>query len=445
MNLNTTYYYRGYATNAGGTAYSPDGTFTTLSVTIPVVTTQAASSILMNGVTANGNITDFGNEPNNIRGFVYDSVTHALPGNVAPNSSLYPNKVEQTGSFSNGAFTGSITGLTYSSTYYYRAYSHNSIGYSYGPEVSFTTAAFPLLTQSAYKMFGNADSADIGATLTSQDTAISLSSTRQNFRVRILMHVEGSALPVGAANFKLQYAQKSGTCDSGFAGESYQDVDLYTPIAFYNNFAPDSGAALITDPNDPKNSTYTTIPQTYVEDNNFTNSIAPILVGQDGQWDFSLVDKSPGNTPYCLRMVKLDGSHLNTYSVIPEVLTAMRRSFGGGSRVESTTSGTITSGGTTVGGGTIVEPKPQCSDLIDNGDGDGLIDASDPQCHANGNINNQYVPTHNSESVAPIINSGGGNKGGGGGDLGYLYDKVNGIFSLKSLRNLLVGMVYGPF
>ena len=43
---------------------------------------------------------------------------------------------------------------------------------------------------------------------------------------------------------------------------------------------------------------------------------------------------------------------------------------------------------------------PQCSDLKDN-DGDGLIDAKDPDCHDGGDLNATYEPTHDSESVAP--------------------------------------------
>jgi len=51
--------------------------------------------------------------------------------------------------------------------------------------------------------------------------------------------------------------------------------------------------------------------------------------------------------------------------------------------------------------------KYVCSDGIDN-DNDGFIDAADPQCHTDGDANNpnSYVPTHYSESTGP--NNGGG-------------------------------------
>lgn len=34
----------------------------------------------------------------------------------------------------------------------------------------------------------------------------------------------------------------------------------------------------------------------------------------------------------------------------------------------------------------------ECSDGIDNGDGDGLIDSNDPECHVGGTLNGQYLP-----------------------------------------------------
>ncbi len=44
--------------------------------------------------------------------------------------------------------------------------------------------------------------------------------------------------------------------------------------------------------------------------------------------------------------------------------------------------------------------RPACSDEIDN-DGDGLIDANDPQCHVGGDINGEYLPEYDSESINP--------------------------------------------
>jgi hypothetical protein len=109
-------------------------------VVAPTVTTQAVSSIATTTATGNGNITATGGANADTRGIVYSTATQTLPGNVAPGSSGYSGLVNETGgSFSTGAYTESLTGLTGNTTYYARAYAHNSAGYSYGAEVSFST------------------------------------------------------------------------------------------------------------------------------------------------------------------------------------------------------------------------------------------------------------------------------------------------------------------
>jgi hypothetical protein len=99
--------------------------------------------------TGNGNITATGGINADKRGFVYDTSSQSLPGNVAPGSSGYSNVVENTGSFSSGAFTTSLTSLSGATTYFGRAYAHNTMGYSYGGEVSFTTGVISVSVTSS--------------------------------------------------------------------------------------------------------------------------------------------------------------------------------------------------------------------------------------------------------------------------------------------------------
>jgi hypothetical protein len=106
---------------------------------VPTVTTQSVTSIGTTTATGNGNITATSGSNATYEGVVYDTATHTLPGNVAPGSSGYASVANTNGSFSTGAFTQAITGLTNGTTYYVRAYAQNSGGYSYGSEVSFTT------------------------------------------------------------------------------------------------------------------------------------------------------------------------------------------------------------------------------------------------------------------------------------------------------------------
>jgi len=105
----------------------------------PTLDTTATTDITQESATLNGDITDTGGENADERGFVYDTVSHGDPGNIAPASSDYPNNVKETGDYGTGIFNLSATSLDVGQIYYVRAYAHNSGGYAYGDEVSFET------------------------------------------------------------------------------------------------------------------------------------------------------------------------------------------------------------------------------------------------------------------------------------------------------------------
>jgi hypothetical protein len=159
--------------------------------------------------------------------------------------------------------------------------------------------------------------------LAAADTAYTLTATGQAFRLRMLLHVANNDLPTGAASFKLQYAQKSGTCDTGFSGETYGDVGTASGVIRYkDNTGETDGAPLLNDTDDPTHSGHTVSGQTYEESNNFT-STSRINRGEDGKWEFALVDNSaPGATSYCFRVVTSAGSAIGTPEVVPEIITA---------------------------------------------------------------------------------------------------------------------------
>jgi hypothetical protein len=125
---NTTYYFRAYATNSGGTGFGSILSTTTLPISAPTVTTQAVSSIAATTATGNGTITSTGNINPTVRGFVYGT------------TSGYGATTTSSGSFSTGAFTGSITGLTCGTLYHVAAYATNSQGTGYGSDVTMTTS-----------------------------------------------------------------------------------------------------------------------------------------------------------------------------------------------------------------------------------------------------------------------------------------------------------------
>lgn len=141
---------------------------------LTTVTTQATSNIKDTTATGNGNITNTGGANADKEGFVYDTATKSLPGDVIPGSSGYASFTENTGSFGTGSFTVNVTGLSGGTTYFGRAYSHNSAGYSYGSEVSFSTGIVSVSVSNGVVSYGfiapgsskNTTSADLNNTQT---------------------------------------------------------------------------------------------------------------------------------------------------------------------------------------------------------------------------------------------------------------------------------------
>lgn len=88
----------------------------------------------------------------------------------------------------------------------------------------------PKFNQSAYRFFNNntGNGTDVGAALADQDTAATLTSDGQEFRLRLLIHISDAQLALNGQNLKLQIAVRSGTCDTGFVGETYSDLATAT-------------------------------------------------------------------------------------------------------------------------------------------------------------------------------------------------------------------------
>jgi uncharacterized protein (TIGR02145 family) len=128
---NTLYHVRSYATNSAGTAYGSDITFsTTLTISIPVVTTAAASSITGTTVISGGNVISDEGAAITTRGVCWSTSENPTVGSS-----------KTTDGSGLGPYTSSITGLSPSTIYYVRAYAINNQGIGYGPQVSFTTTS----------------------------------------------------------------------------------------------------------------------------------------------------------------------------------------------------------------------------------------------------------------------------------------------------------------
>ena len=100
---------------------------------VPEVTTVAVSNIGITSATFNGNITAINGANVITRGFKYSTTNGFNPATSGTN-------ISETGSYSTGIFNLSPSGLATTTTYYVVAYAINSIGTTYGDQVSFITA-----------------------------------------------------------------------------------------------------------------------------------------------------------------------------------------------------------------------------------------------------------------------------------------------------------------
>ena len=156
----TTYYVRAYATNSAGTSYGNEIPFTTLSG-VSALTTTAASSIAQTTALSGGTITSNGGAVITVSGICWSQTANPTTADS-----------KTTDGTTSGTFSGSLTGLSAGTTYHVRAYATNSIGTSYGNDISFTTltSAAALTTTAASGITQTA--AVSGGTITSNGGAI---------------------------------------------------------------------------------------------------------------------------------------------------------------------------------------------------------------------------------------------------------------------------------
>ena len=136
----TTHYVRAYARNATGYAYGNEKQFVTITApNAPSLTTTPATVLATTSATLNGNVVDEGVAAVTEQGFVYDTRSISLPGNVHPLYSGYRLYTSEMGTFAEGAFSDPVSDLTIATTYFARSYAKNTGGYAYGNQVTFST------------------------------------------------------------------------------------------------------------------------------------------------------------------------------------------------------------------------------------------------------------------------------------------------------------------
>ena len=129
LTASTVYYVRTYATNANGTVYGNEISFTTTGI-IPSLTTTAASSININGFTTGGNISSDGGNLVTYRGICWST---------SANPTINDNRILS--GISTGTFTITLSNLNVATTYYVRAFATNSAGTAYGNQQTINTSS----------------------------------------------------------------------------------------------------------------------------------------------------------------------------------------------------------------------------------------------------------------------------------------------------------------
>ena len=158
----TIYHIRAYATNSVGTAYGADMSFTTLGLA-PISLTQPVTNNSATEVTLNGTVT--ANYLSTTVTFEYGTSTSYGQSVTANPSPVVGNSITNV--------SASISGLSAGVTYHYRIKTVNSLGTTYGDDMTFTTSgqAPIVVTQTASSL------SSTGATLNGTVNPNSASTT----------------------------------------------------------------------------------------------------------------------------------------------------------------------------------------------------------------------------------------------------------------------------
>lgn len=160
LTTGVTYYVRAYATNAAGTSYGNEVTFTPFGFSLPTLTTDTITNRTSTSGTSGGNITNDGGAAVTSRGVCWSlNPSPTIADSITTNG---------TGT---GTFVSNINGLITGSTYYIRAYATNSVGTAYGNEIVYIPIGMPVVSTEAvyydYTAFPASTTATSGGNVTS--------------------------------------------------------------------------------------------------------------------------------------------------------------------------------------------------------------------------------------------------------------------------------------
>ena len=158
LSSGATYYYQAYATNSQGTSYGGVRSFTVY--TPPVLGTSDATIVASSSASISGSLTTVGNPTPTAHGLVWGTSSN-------PTTSL-GTKTDEGSASSTHSFSRYLEGLEPGTRYYYRSYSTNSLGTTYGEEKSFWTTPMTCynITASDFVLNNNASLSGDIVTLT---------------------------------------------------------------------------------------------------------------------------------------------------------------------------------------------------------------------------------------------------------------------------------------
>lgn len=220
-----TYYYKAYAINAIGTSYGEVSSFTTPALVAPTVQTMSASGVTVNGATLNGKVASEGSASVTERGFVYGTNSNNLSNSVECGSGA-------------GTFNKALTGLSASTTYYFKAYATSSAGTSYGAVETFTTQtpvaptvqtmAATSISQTGATLNGKVVSAG-SYSVTARGFVYGTSATNLSQNVESTVTTENFNKAISGLAPSTTYYYKAYAVNS--VGTSYGEVTSFTTLA----------------------------------------------------------------------------------------------------------------------------------------------------------------------------------------------------------------------
>jgi uncharacterized protein (TIGR02145 family) len=261
----TTYYVRAYATNSSGTGYGEVLSFKTTG-NAPAVTSLQPLLVYTNEATLAARINPY---------FVASDVSFEYGGTTGYGNSVTYNKNPVTYDHS---IAMKISGLTPGTTYHFRVKAVNSLGTTYGNDMTFNT------TQPLLDIDGN-----------SYNTVTIGSQTWTNRNLETTRFSDGTEIPLVSDDNTWTGLQSPGFC--WYNNDDSQSKGTYG--ALYNWYAVANGNACPSGYHVPAYEEWNTL-MTFLDGNQFCFEIGSMgmALASDTGWTFSSVRTAIGNTDY---------------------------------------------------------------------------------------------------------------------------------------------------